>query len=64
MYLLGVGLAAATTGCSGSCSEAQELCQKCEVENLGNCTRFDDLSADECEEAVDTYIANCPAATA
>ena len=30
------------TGCGGDCQEAQDLCEICEPELTGNCTRFDE----------------------
>lgn len=46
-------------GCSGVCDDAKELCQQCEL-STSNCDRFDDLSSEDCEEAVTTYENNCP----
>ncbi len=53
-----IGLSA--TGCSGSCAEAKDLCESCEVPEFGNCDRFDELSSEQCEAEVEGYEANCP----
>jgi hypothetical protein len=51
-------VAAGPTGCSGACANAKDLCEQCEL-NTERCKRFDDLPADDCQAAVDTYEASC-----
>lgn len=49
-----------TSGCGDSCSEAESLCEECEVEGTDCSLTFADASADFCEDAVAAYEASCP----
>lgn len=57
---MGVTIGLSAPGCSGACAEAKDLCESCEVPEIGNCDRFDDLSSDQCEQEIEGYEANCP----
>ena len=47
-----------SAACSGACANAKDLCEQCELA-VEKCDRFDDLSYDQCQAAVDTYEASC-----
>ncbi len=58
-WLGAIGIATLGYGCGGACSDAQSLCEECEVDPE-RCERlFADADSDFCEAAVETYEASC-----
>jgi len=48
------------SGCGDACSEAESLCEDCEVEGADCQAAFADASQEYCQKAVDAYEASCP----